>query len=140
MRISDWSSVVCSSDLRDLVEIDVVDLPLGIGARPPPLHPPELERARRRGRAVISGEVGDDLIGLAMAQRPHHPAGGLEGEAVAHRAVAFHLDGLDAHPVGLDAVAIRAFELLAEIITAAETRRHARPADGRPPTERKSVL
>src|SRR3546814_10007647 len=98
----------------------------GIGARPPPLHPPELERARRRGRAVISGEVGDDLIGLAMAQRPRHPADGLEGEAVAHRAVALHLDRLDAHAIGFDPVAIRAFELLAEIITAAETRCYAR--------------
>src|SRR3546814_9227148 len=73
---------------RDFVEIDVVDLPLGIGARPPPLHPAELQRPRGRGRAVVGGKVGGDLIGLAVAQRPRHPADGLEGEAVAHRAVA----------------------------------------------------
>src|SRR3546814_16676518 len=67
-----------------------------------------------------------------MAQRPRHPADGLEGEAVAHRAVALHLDRLDAHAIGFDPVAIRAFELLAEIITAAETRCPARDAPGRP--------
>ncbi|MBR6709042.1 MAG: hypothetical protein IKL84_05125, partial [Clostridia bacterium] len=50
---------------------------------------------------------------------------------MAHRAVAFHFDRLDAYPVGLDAVAVRALQLLAEIVAAAEARRHARNAAGR---------
>src|SRR3546814_13684897 len=102
---------------RDFVEIDVVDLPLGIGARPPPLHPAELQRPRGRGRAVVGGKVGGDLIGLAVAQRPRHPADGLEGEAVAHRAVALHPDRLDPPPDGLDAVAARPCDPPSEPLT-----------------------
>ena len=63
-----------------------------------------------------------------MAQGACHAADGLERKAVAHRAVALHLDRLDADAVRLDAVAVLAFKLLAEIIAAAETRRHARNA------------
>ena len=66
-----------------------------------------------------------------MAQRAGRPADGFERQTVAHRAVALHLDRFDAHPVGLDAVTIFAFQLLPEVITPAETRRHARDAAGR---------
>src|SRR3546814_3983180 len=107
-------------------EIDVVHLPLGILARPPPFQAAELQRPRRRGRAVIGGQVGDHLIGLAVAQRAGHAADRFEGKAVAHRAVAFHLHRRDAHPVRFRPVAIFAFELFGEAVATAEARRHAR--------------
>src|SRR3546814_2783263 len=71
-------------------------------------------------------KVGDDLIGLAVAQGAGDAADALESQAVAHRAVALHLDRRDPYPVRLGPVAVCAFELLAEVIATAEARRHPR--------------
>src|SRR3546814_8529610 len=80
-------------------------------------------------------KVGDDLIGLAVAQGAGDAADALESQAVAHRAVAHHLDRRDPYPVRLGPVAVGAFELLAEVIATAEARRDPRdPAEiGRAP-------
>src|SRR3546814_13180483 len=80
MRISDWSSDVCSSDLRvqrhevlgaggDVGDVGipvVVDVgePIAVGARPVPLHLTSVAVRRRRGRlgrwrdrkSVVSGK------------------------------------------------------------------------------------
>src|SRR3546814_13131181 len=106
---------------RAFGEIDVVDLPLGRAAGAPPLHAAELQRPRRGGRAVIGIKVGDDLIGLAVAQAAGDAADALESQAVAHRAVAPHLDRRDPYPVRLGPVAVCDFALLAEVIAPGRT-------------------
>src|SRR3546814_15702641 len=81
MRISDWSSDVCSSDRRRLVDVDeqyvvlVVDLEI-----------PALQRQAARAEAVIPGDqlVGDLRIPDALAD--------LAGDEFADEGVRFLVD------------------------------------------------
>src|SRR3546814_19652619 len=107
MRISDWSSDVCSSDLQDFRIAEVVAEAL-VGAddaRP-------VQRGRARARIVVGIEAG--LEGAETARRdvadldrPHAPALVLEGietsraglDAIAHQGHGPRPDGRGATPL-----------------------------------------
>src|SRR3546814_17179479 len=73
MRISDWSSDVCSSDLRRTLVADLMGREAGAGHRTPPLQ----------GEATIAAaprERQGGLYGAPLMERPSAPvAGGLAG-------------------------------------------------------------
>src|SRR3546814_5973613 len=100
-----------------------------IGSGPPPRHAAKGWRLGRGGRTEISPQVRDRLIGLAVAQRADGAADRFEGKAVAHLAVAFHVDRQEAHAVGGRPVAILAGKRVAEAILRLHRPRHFRDAD-----------
>src|SRR3546814_19093086 len=68
MRISDWSSDVCSSDLVDLL-FEAVD-PHGIG----PTAPGQLADLLQHAGAAAVDDVAAELVEIGQAELPHHVA------------------------------------------------------------------
>ena len=84
----------------------------------------EHDRANAQAGAVEAADIGDDLARLAVAKGADGAVDRLEGEAVAHAAIALHVGRLEARAVRRRHMAVGAFELLAEAVAGAEPPRH----------------
>src|SRR3546814_7182885 len=98
MRISDWSSDVCSSDLRIFHHRHIFpDGVIGFHLEPPPIRP------HRRAYAVVAQQIGD-LVGFNRVMECRH--------AIAE--LLCHIDD-DGHFVGAIAMVVRSAERTSEL-------------------------
>src|SRR3546814_15016654 len=104
MRISDWSSDVCSSDLAARGEPTEIDDPFA-------LHEELLERQRSLGT-----RIGSDRLELADGQRVAAPTGLAQGKGIADAIILGSVDDLPHDDIGMQPLRTRAREVEAEPI------------------------
>lgn len=96
--------------------------------RPPACHSAKADWPRRFGRTVVGPKIGDDLCCISMPKCPERPADPIEGKAVAHAALAFHIQGSEPRAIRGWRMAIPAGKAVSKTLFGPHGLRHARNA------------